>query len=239
MEAFAAELEACLAHPGANGTGPGDDTLVVTPAPAPAPEPAKRRRRATRPPAERPSVWPLILLLAGLAVLAAIFAIVFAFTGSPTGFKQAFGGGKSHHKAAVKVVHLRGVSGYDPYGTGGEHDTEAGNATDGSASTYWETEHYNSSLAAIGKRGVGLLLDAGSARKLSQVTVTSDTPGFTAVIESGPGQNGPFRRVSSSQTVGSRTTFTVSGAAARYYVVWITDLGSNSSVHLNEVTAKG
>ncbi len=44
--------------------------------------------------------------------------------------------------------------------------------------------------------------------------------------------------VSGSQVVNGKAVFKLHGAAARYYVVWITDLGPNDSVHVNEVTAK-
>jgi eukaryotic-like serine/threonine-protein kinase len=225
MEAFASELEACLADPvGANGGGTAEETVVVAP---------PKRRRRERPPAERPSVWPLILLLAGLAVLAIIFAVVFAFTGSPTNFKKLVGAGT----ATTKPVHLVGVASYDPQGDNRvEHPERVQLAADGNPTTYWETEHYNSGL---NKNGVGVVLDAGKARKLSQVTVTTDTSGFTAEIEGGSSAGGPFRPVSSSQVVNGSATFKLHGGAARYYVVWITDLGSNGSVHVNEVTAKG
>jgi hypothetical protein len=40
--------------------------------------------------------------------------------------------------------------------------------------------------------------------------------------------------------VGERTTFTLDGAAAQYYVVWIKELPEASgSVRINEVTARG
>jgi hypothetical protein len=39
--------------------------------------------------------------------------------------------------------------------------------------------------------------------------------------------------------VSNRTTFTVDSGKARYYVVWITDLGGHDSVDVNEVTARG
>src|SRR5689334_1372972 len=81
MEAFAAELRAALGEPDGAPGGPMDQTLVVPG--------SRRRRRRPRPPMERPSIWPLILLLAGLAVLAGIFAAVFALTGSPTKFGPA------------------------------------------------------------------------------------------------------------------------------------------------------
>ena len=229
MDEFAAELEACLAQPGANGTGPGDETLVVAPAPT-----DRRSRRAARPPAARPTIWPLILLLAGLAVLGGIFAIAFAITGSPTNFKPLVGAGKS---ATSKPVHLVGAASYDPQGDNrAEHPERVSLAADGSRETYWETEHYSGGL---NKNGVGVVLDAGKSRKLSQVTVTTDTGGFKAEMEAGSSAGGPFTPVSSSQVVNGTAVFKLHGSAARYYVVWITDLGSNSSVHVNEVTAKG
>jgi eukaryotic-like serine/threonine-protein kinase len=233
MEEFAAELRACLAEPDGASVGPSDQTLVV-----PGPRRRRRPRRAPRAPMERPSIWPLILLLAGLAVLAGIFATVFALTGSPTKFvpavRKATGGG-----SGGKAVHLSGANGYDPQGDGSEHNESASLATDGQASTYWQTEHYGSSSFGGLKNGVGLVVDAGTSRKLTKLTVTSDTPGFTAKIESGQSSSGPFSTtVSSAQTVGSRTVFSISGAAARYYVIWITQLPSAGVAHINEVTAK-
>ena len=82
------------------------------------------------------------------------------------------------------------------------------------------------------------MLDAGSAKKLSKLTVTTDTPGFTGQIKGGSSPSGSFTPVSDSLPVSQTTTFSIHGSAAQYYVVWITDLGSNSAVHVNEVTAK-
>ena len=224
MDEFAAELEACLVEPDANGAGPGAETLVVAP---------QKRRRQPRQAAERPSVWPLILLLAGLTVLAVIFALVFAFTGSsPT--KYIPGIAKT---TAAKPVHLIGVASYDPQGDNHtEHPEAVGRAADGNQTTYWETEHYSG--GALNKDGVGLVLDAGRSRKLSQIVVTTDTSGYTAEIEAGSSSSGPFQPVSDSQVVNGHAVFKLRGGAARYYVVWITDLGSNDSAHVNEVTAK-
>jgi hypothetical protein len=220
MDVFAAELRGCLGETALNGAGPGDETAVIAPRPAP---------RAT----ERPMVWPLILLLAGLAVLAGIFAAVFAFTGStPKIIKDVVPG----VGAKPKPVQLTGVSSYDPQGDNHvEHPEAVRFAADGNSATYWETEHYSGGL---NKSGTGVVLDAGKPRKLSQVTVTTDTSGYTAEIEAGSSASGPFTPVSGSQTVNGRAVFNLHGSKARYYVVWITNLGQNSSVHVNEVTAK-
>ena len=230
MDELCAELSASLEEPD-NATW-GAETMVVAPE-----RRLSRRRSAPRPPAERPSVWPLIMLLAGLAVLAGILAAVFTFTGSTSTLTKlvhkASGGGA----APAKPVHLTGLTSYDPEGDNRtEHSEDARFATDGDPGTYWTTERYSDGL---GKSGVGVVLDAGSARKLTQMTVSTDTAGFTAQIQAGSSSSGPFAPVSDSQTVGDRTVFSLRGGRLQYYLVWITNLGRNSSVHVTEVTAKG
>jgi serine/threonine-protein kinase len=226
MEELAAELQGCLAELDGSGVSPSDRTMVVSP-------PSRRERRRRRAETERPSVWPLIVLLAGLAVLAGIFAAVFAFTGSGSELGRIVG----HHKTSPQVaVRLSGMAAYDPYGDGREHDEDVGLATDRDPSTYWTTEHYDGN--ALNKQGVGLVLAAGSAKKLSSLTIRSDTPGFTALIKESSSPSGGFTSASSSGTVGTQTKFSLDGPAARYYLVWITGLGDNSVVHVNEVTAR-
>jgi hypothetical protein len=50
---------------------------------------------------------------------------------------------------------------------------------------------------------------------------------------------GPFVADSSSQAVSGSTTYTLAGRRGRYILVWITNLGGNTSVHVNEVKATG
>jgi serine/threonine-protein kinase len=227
MDELCQELAACLE---AETLEPGAQTMVV----APARKPSRRHRRAARPPAGRPSVWPLILLLAGLALLAGILAALFAFTSA--GSKIT--GSVTHHRAAASVpIPLTGAASYDPEGDNKvEHPEAVKYAADGDLATYWTTEHYSGGL---NKSGVGVVLDAGSTRKVTQLTVATDTVGFTAQIQAGSSASGPFRPVSDSRTVGSRTVFTLNNANDRYFLVWITDLGGLSSAHVNEVTARG
>jgi serine/threonine-protein kinase len=168
--------------------------------------------------------WPLYLVLVAIAA-AAIVAGVLTLGGS-NGAKPA--------AATGAPVPLTGVGAYDPDGGDGEHDADAPKATDHDLTTYWNTEHYNT----FSKSGVGVVLDAGRRVKLASITVSSATPGFTASITSGSSPNGPFVTDSSSQTVSGTTTFSLKGETARYYVVWITALGSNRSVEINEVRAR-
>ena len=164
--------------------------------------------------------WPLYLVLVALAA-AAIVAGVLTLGGSK-------GGEPAAQPATGGAVPLTGVGAYDPDGGDGEHDADAPKATDGDLATYWNTEHYNT---ASSKRGVGVVArrrPGVEARERHRVE--RDTPGFTASITSGSSPNGPFVTDSASKTVNGTTTFSLNGRPARYYVVWITHLGSNASV---------
>jgi serine/threonine-protein kinase len=228
MDEFCAELTACL---GPETALSGAETMVV-----PGRRPQRRRPRAARPSREGLTIWPLILLLAGLALLALTLAGIFTFTGPGEELKNYVKKKTGVAAAAARPVSVTGMAAYDPYGDGTEHDSAVGNATDGDPATYWNTEHYD---GALNKQGVGLVLDAGAPKKLTQLAVRSDTPGFSATIFSGNSSSGGFTADSKSQTAAFNTTFSLNGSSARYYVVWITDLGPNASVELNEVTAKG
>jgi eukaryotic-like serine/threonine-protein kinase len=227
MAAFAKELRACLAEAAGQAPGTEDDlarTLVTPPAPVARaqPRPPRRSRR-------RPLVWALLaLVVAGVA-----FAGVLLL------------GGASHHNGASSggstsgsTVQLKGVGDYDPQGNGGEHSDTAPLATDGNPATVWRTEIYGNQDFGGLKDGVGLVLDAGSSVELAQVTVATPTPGFTAEIEVGDSQSGPFEADSSSQTVAAKTTFALNGRSGQYYVVWITQLPPGNRAEISEVTAK-
>ena len=219
MAAFGAELEACLEELRSPG---GDETMVLA-----RPRPSVRRPAGPR----RRTPLAAILVAIGLAVAVAALAIALLRDhGSSPGKPSGSGGGAS--------VQLAGAGAYDPPpGDGEEHNADAPRATDSSTSTFWETQHYRSSFASLGKHGVGLVLRAGSTVTLHHLTVTTDTPGFSAEIQAGDSAGGPFRTVSAVQTVGAQTTFDLSDAKARYFVVWITSLGSLSVAHVNDVRA--
>jgi len=222
MDDVVAELQACLADLDAKDGG--EATMIVRPPAAPARKvrPARRSRAAR---AQVP-LWPF--LVAALT-LAAIVGGVMLFGGDGDGGLQGGAQGES-------AVQLAGIGAYDPDGGDGEHDEDAPLATDGDASTYWPTSSYRASLEAIGKSGVGLVLDAGEQQQLSQLAVSTDTPGFTAEIRTGDSPDGPFEQVvGTSQTVGPSTVWDLEDADARYYVVWITEL--DGVAHVNEAQA--
>jgi hypothetical protein len=138
----------------------------------------------------------------------------------------------SSSSAPVKFVNAQA---YDPDGDGQEHDSEASNAVDGNPGTFWTTEHYNG--ADLGKAGVGIVLTANREASPRALRVTTDTDGFTAQVRAGNSASGQFHAVSPKETVNGTTSFPIRGRG-RYFLLWITDLGGNESVHVNEVRAR-
>jgi eukaryotic-like serine/threonine-protein kinase len=216
MAEFCQELEACLAEE--------QGTQVAAPAVA---------RRAARPTRRGLSPWPLILVLLALMATGAIVAYLVVH-GAPD-WRPSGGGGSGGTGAAAP---LRAVTAYDPYGDQNEHNGDASKATDSSADSYWATESYHATFAAIGKQGVGLVLDAGKPVQLHQLGLATQTPGFIAVIRGGDAETGPFSDYLSSpqQTTGD-TTFTLHGGKHRYFLVWITSLPPGLVARINDVQA--
>jgi serine/threonine protein kinase len=214
MADFCSELEADLAE--------AQGQTVVAPAQAP-----PRRARAPRRPAANP--WPIILALLTLIAIGGVIAyIATRDNGSPSSTTGGGGG-------AAPVLKASGA--YDPFGTGGENDSSAYKATDNNPSTYWETERYYDA-PRLNKPGVGLVLDAKRVVQLHQFGVVTMTPGFTAVIRAGDSATNFPDTVSTSQTVGGSTTFTIVGTPHRYYLLWITQLGqSYNTARINEIKA--
>jgi serine/threonine-protein kinase len=203
MSAFVDELEAVLGELGR----PDSDRTTIMPAVEPARAPRRRRRGVLSP-------W--LVLLLGLALIGIALAAYLALRNN----EDNGGGG-----GTTAPVHLTASNAYDPEGDGQENDSEVSSATDGNVATAWHTEHYKSASFGNLKKGVGLVLDAGSSIRPRSVTIKSDTPGWTADIKAGASPSGPFDTVSNSQEVGSQTTFQLAvDPARRYFLIWITKL---------------
>jgi serine/threonine-protein kinase len=221
MKAFAQELRACLAEADAVGLPPplpDAELTLVTPPPR---AQARRRRR-------RPLSWVLLALVIAGAALAAVVLLR----------AEHHHLGTSSNGSTGSAVQLHGVG--DAYSGPGHPDSHADTAplaTDGSTATSWMTQTYGDPQFGGLLTGLGLVVDAGSAVKLHHVTVMTPTPGFTALIQSGDSPTGPFMSDSTLETVDGKTTFTLDGATARYYVVWLMELPPGNHAEISEVTA--
>jgi predicted Ser/Thr protein kinase len=218
MGDFALELEACLAE--VDGRGDEGATMIV---------PAPRRPRRTRS-HERPAVVMPLVLAALVAALLAAGAYLLVHTGGGGGVLPGVG-------SSSKPVKLVGVSGFDPYGDNGqEHDTEAGEATDGDKFSGWTTEHYND----WNKPGVGLVLEAPRPVKLSRMNLVTGGK-FDVKIRASNSSTGGFVDVSGDfDHVGRQARFNIDtgGKAFRYYMIWLRLPTSGGQAQIYEVTAR-
>jgi hypothetical protein len=221
MGEFTDELQACLEPIGTEGDQ--EPTLIVR---SPVVRESRRRERGRR------SAWPLVVLLAGLALGAIALGLYLA--------RDLTNGGSGN---AGGPIRLKAVASYDPYGDKGENPDLVRNATDRNDSTAWQTETYRHGALynAEGnpKPGVGIVLAASKPSKPAALILTTDTPGFTAVVKAGASQGGPFPDVISKPlAVVHRTTFRLTEtSAAKYFLIWIKDLGGHTNVLINEVKA--
>jgi serine/threonine-protein kinase len=217
MHELIAELESCLAE--LDGRSDEGATMIVPPGRVPRRAASGQRRRLLDP----------TLLVVGLVAVALAVGgyLLLSDGGAPSGLPVV-------GSAPSKPVRLEGVGAEDPAGDG-EHDNEAGYATDRNLETYWTTQDYRS----FDKPGVGIVLDAGRAVELSSMTVRSDLADFPARIRASATRFGPFTAVSETQQVDERTRFDVNteGKSYRYYEVWL-QLPNGGRGHVNEVTAK-
>ena len=186
MDEVVAELEAVRDELDAKEGGEG--TMIMRrPAAVPARPPRQKRQRAPR--SRRAPLWALLL---GLVLLAAAVGGILLVTRDDETPTNAAGGAP---------VTLQGIASYDPPpGDGEEHSERVGDATDGDPATYWTTESYR----AFTKPGVGLVLEADGTP--AALTVTTDTPGFTAEIRAGNSPEGPFDTVVGAAKTTTATT---------------------------------
>jgi len=215
MDEVVAELEAVKAELDAKE---GDEGTMIMrkPAAVPARPPRQKQRRA--PSDRRAPLWALLLGLLLLAVAVGGILLAIRDDDSPGG------------AANGAPVRLRGLASYDPDGDNEEHSERVGDATDGDPATYWTTESYR----AFSKPGAGLVLEADGTP--AALTLTTDTPGFTAEIRAGASPDGPFGTVvGASKTTSETTAWELEESDARYFAVWITDL--DRVAHVNEVKA--
>jgi hypothetical protein len=214
---------------------------------------------ATLPPAPAPLVEPALVEAVSLAVqepgarprrrlgfLVVPAFLVVAAAGGAAYYLLTGGAGKKSpgsRPPLLGAVHLRAVTAYDPPpGDGREDNGRLSLATDGNPSTAWASERYTTQHFGNLKSGVGLVVRAERPVRLRVLAVRTDTPGFTAMVKAGSSERGPFRDVARPRTVRGSSSFLLdTSRAARYYVLWITDLspGTAPSYHVdvNEISA--
>jgi hypothetical protein len=182
-------------------------------------------------------------MLIGIVCLILLAVVVGFYLGSRgSGGEQPSAGGEQPSASTprtTEVVEPASVTAFDPDGDGpltDENADEVPLATDGDPSTAWETLGYDDGPAlAPYKSGVGLLLDLGQERPVSEVRVTLDGAPYDLSLLATPESSGAPTDVDGLTKVDSVTgasgTVTLSGSdpvTTRYLVVWLTALPRSS-----------
>ena len=126
---------------------------------------------------------------------------------------------------------------YDLESTGGngeENEELAANAIDGDPETEWTTVNYNDPMNAQGKDGVGLVLDLGSDRAISEVELSLLTSGGVLELRAAaagatevPGEITDWSVVSTQEDPPQELTVELDEpVTTRYLLVWFTELPS-------------
>ncbi|BBA98707.1 hypothetical protein RVR_5003 [Actinacidiphila reveromycinica] len=154
---------------------------------------------------------------------------------TPTPTSQKGGQAQTHPSAGP--IPIVTVKDYDPFGSDGdENPTKVKLAYDGNASTAWETSWYADARFGNLKSGVGLILDLGSAKTVSDVKV--DFVGQTSVdlmaapagTTTMPTDFSTFTKVANGS--GTEVTLTPSSkVSSRFLLVWLTSLPPISDGH--------
>ncbi|MEP6462741.1 MAG: hypothetical protein ABJC62_04850 [Frankiaceae bacterium] len=205
---------------------------TVPPATASPAAPARPSRPKDLPRRSRRGRWvfglALLVLAAGTAV-----AIALAGGGRPTGRHAV--------SQAGSPLTIRTVSSVDP--AGGSGWRRSGSDV---ASAVWRTQHYRSPEFGGLKSGLGLLIDLGSARRLTAVRTTAGVPGTTVELLAGDSAGpapGSFRSVDRvGNATGATTLRAVGGGSHRYWLVWVPRLGQDGggySAELRGLTVRG
>jgi serine/threonine-protein kinase len=188
---------------------------------------------------------PMLTVLLVVGVLGAVGGVVaWALTRTHHGVAAAV---RRKPAGALQPVGLCStcVHGYNPLGTPPrEHESYAAYAIDGDRNTYWTTQTYFNGLQ---KAGVGIYLDAAPAVNARLLVIDTRTPGWAATVYARdddppltPGGAPPapgWTEIGSAQSVARSQSIPLDTGSQqfRYYLVWITSLGSHQSVSISEM----
>ncbi len=197
-------------------------------------------------------------LAAALGVFAIlVMAVIFAFNlgrdsgggGAPEADESPSSG---ESQSATGPLSITAVSDLDPppSGNGEENGELAPLAIDGDPSTAWQTmTYYGNPKFGLLKDGVGLVLDLGGEKAVSDVQVTLQGGATGLEILAAPSGSGKpadvdsLQKVAASNGAQGRTDLPLNkSVTTRYLVVWLTSLPPGSGGfkgYVSEIVVKG
>jgi hypothetical protein len=171
---------------------------------------------------------PLVVLALAAMVVVGGLALGRLRLGGPLGIEPA----EESDTPSQRPVAIVGAQDFDPEGNdGSEHPEEAPLAVDGTRSTAWGTDHYNSADFGGLKSGLGLWVDLRGNPRIEEITVLSPVEGWTFQVRAGAlpdDLSAPLSDADGSDTFEIRTGRAVvdlEPVRAAGILIWITGLG--------------
>jgi hypothetical protein len=189
---------------------------------------------------------PIVVLVLAAVVLVGGLVLGRLQLGGPLGIEPAEEPEGSALPVALAIV---GAKDFDPEGDdGSEHPEEVALAVDGSRSTSWGTDHYNSADFGGLKDGLGLWVDLRGNPRVQEITVFSPVEGWTFQVMTGTlpdDLSGPVSDAAGSATFevrSGRAVVQIEPVRAAGILIWITGLGPDQgrwAAAISEVRVMG
>ena len=168
----------------------------------------------------RPRMPLLIALAAGGLALVAVLAGLRAVQGG-SGTRRATEPAARDQVQQAEEIEPASVSSVDPTGGSGFRRKDTG---------LWTTQTYTTPQFGNLKSGVGLLLDLGQDRAVSQVSLRSGYGAVEVELRAGddPGDPTTLQRVGEPAEVSGTAELPAGGERHRYWLVWVTGLAPHN-----------
>jgi serine/threonine protein kinase len=214
--------------------------------PPPPPSGASRAQAASTPPPALPgrtgqalkwAVSALLIVAIGLGSWQLADALKSRENHTPKSTPTGGKGAPDAKRPPAGPLKIVGVKDFDPLGNGSETASEVARTYDGDPATYWQTSWYTDADLGGLKAGVGVIVDLGSARDVSGVTVdcvgdetTVQLMAAAARTSTMPTALDGFRKVAAGS--GTHVALTPgSHVTTRYLLVWLTELPPSPDGH--------
>ena len=242
------------------GESSDDNTVAIT-GPVPSPEGGPEGSLTPNPEVklrhpvsqQKASLWSRVfLILVILVVLALVTALIVGLYNMSRNKEgesgEGQGGSGSGPGTTTQVIPIIGGTSFDLFGDG-ENDSLVPLAYDGDPSTAWTTEPYPSpTYIPEHKSGVGIILDLGQPRSVSEISLSVDLVPVSVTIylpKVDSPDMGTLNDWSSAQTANlteASTTIQISPTTTQYVLVYITSLvevGDDYEADIAEVSISG
>lgn len=133
--------------------------------------------------------------------------------------------------SVIVAPSLAGATAIDPEGDGDERNDSAALAIDGDDDTYWRTERYRSANFGNLKSGVGLVIDLGGSARVNEVTLDTESEGWSVELYVGDDFSGTpdtwGEPAAAGRDLRNKTDFDLDAVVGQQLLIWVTNPGTS------------